>query len=218
MSDQTDPHPDIDAVFFDVGGVILSSPFEAFSAYEERAGLPRDAIRTINSTNPRDNAWARLERNECTLEEFVMAFEAEGRALGFAVDARAVLACLDGEIRPAMLRALATIHGRFTTALLTNNVVGMAASGLADASGFADVLAHVDVVVESSIVGVRKPEVAFYELACVAAATTPRRVVFLDDLGVNLKPARAMGMRTIKVVDPDEALDELAVLLGIDLR
>lgn len=205
-------------MFFDFGGVILSSPFEAFSAYEQRAGLPRDAIRTVNATDPDHNAWARFERNELDVSAFVAAFEAEARALGHELDGWAVLACLEGELRPPMVEALRRIHGPFRTALLTNNVVTMSAAGLVDRAGpFAEVLAHFDVVVESSRVGVRKPEPAFYELACTLAEVTPDRVVFLDDLGVNLKPARAMGMRTIKVVDPMDALAELGELLGLDL-
>lgn len=205
-------------MFFDFGGVILSSPFEAFSAYEQRAGLPRDAIRTVNATDPDHNAWARFERNELDVAAFVAAFETEARALGYELDGWAVLACLEGELRPTMVEALRRIHGPFRTALLTNNVVTMSAAGLVDRAGpFAEVLAHFDVVVESSRVGVRKPEPAFYQLACTLAEVEPDRVVFLDDLGVNLKPARAMGMRTIKVVDPDDALAELGELLGLDL-
>ena len=218
MGDPTDRHPEVDAVFFDFGGVILSSPFEAFSAYEERAGLPRDAVRTVNSVDPDHNAWARFERDELDVEGFVVAFEAEARALGFAIDGRAVLGCLEGELRPEVVEAVGRVHEHFGTALLTNNVVTMSASGMVDRAGpFAEVLRHFDVVVESSRVGVRKPEPAFYELACRLADVAPERVVFLDDLGVNLKPARAMGMRTIKVIDPHDALVELGAILGMDL-
>jgi len=229
MISSTDPHPDIDAVFFDVGGVILSSPFEAFAAYEDRMGLPRDAIRTINSTDPDTNAWARFERSELNPEQFVVAFESEARTFGWNVDGHDVLRCLDGAPRPAMVQAVARIHERFATALLTNNVVGMAASlsgaapsGAHQSGGetvgpLRDVLAHIDVIVESSVVGVRKPDPAFYEIACERVGVSPDRVVFLDDLGINLKPARAMGMTTIKVIDPRAALTELSSLLGLEL-
>jgi len=221
------------AVLFDFGGVILSSPFEAFAHYEQANGLPDGALRTINATNPDDNAWAHLERSDVSLAEFCERFEAEASALGFAVDARAVLALLAGELRPVMVEALRRIHEspRFATALLTNNIVSMpAATGnapvpLADAvvandraAAYAEVLAMFDVIVESSKVGVRKPEPRFYELACELLDIEPHQAVFLDDLGVNLKPARAMGMATIKVVDPDDALAELERLLDLDLR
>lgn len=221
MVSSTDPHPDIDAVFFDIGGVILSSPFEAFAAYEQRAGLPRHLIRTINAANPDTNAWARYERSESTVGEFVVAFEAEARELGHEVDGYEVLGCLNGSVRPAMVRAVEMVHQRFAVALLTNNVAGMDAPQLGsptrDLDGFGAVLAHVDVVVESSVVGVRKPEIEFYELACRLVGVSPERVVFLDDLGVNLKPARALGMHTIKVIDPSDALAELGAVLRIDL-
>ena len=75
-----------------------------------------------------------------------------------------------------------------------------------------------DEIIESSVVGVRKPEPRFYEIACERLGVDPSECVFLDDLGINLKPARAMGMQTIKVVDPDVALAELETIVGISLR
>ena len=218
VDEATDRHPEIDAVFFDFGGVILSSPFDAFAAYEERAGLPRDAVRTVNATNSDRNAWARFERNEIGLDEFVATFEAEALGLGFDIDGREVLGCLDSELREVMVSAVRHVHRHFTTALLTNNVVTMAPAQKGEVGGpFDAVLAEFDVIVESSRVGVRKPEPAFYELACELANVAADRVVFLDDLGVNLKAARAMGMRTIKVGDPVTALTELGELLGLRL-
>ena len=211
-----------DAVFFDFGGVILSSPFEAFTVYEQRVGLPPDAVRTVNSTNPDDNAWARFERSELTVDQFLQAFESEAIALGYDIKGAEVLACLDGELRPNMVEVVRRCAESFTTALLTNNVVSMQAADLDDATGeragFAEVLSYFDVIVESSRSGVRKPQPRFYEIACELAGVAPDRVVFLDDLGVNLKPARAMGMATIKVGDPEIAIDELESLIGIPLR
>jgi putative hydrolase of the HAD superfamily len=211
----------IRAVLFDFGGVILSSPFEAFTRYERANGLPDGLLRQINATNPDTNAWARFERSDVGIDEFCDLFEAEAAALGHAVDARAVLGLLAGELRPRMVAAVRALHAddRYVTALLTNNVVTMPASQGNAAhvdreDEMARVLAGFDAIVESSKVGVRKPEPRFYELACQQLGIEPAEAVFLDDLGVNLKPARAMGMRTIKVVDPDEALDELETLLG----
>lgn len=204
------------AVLFDFGGVLLSSPFEAFAEYERRAGLPEGFIRSVNATNPDANAWARLERNESTLDRFVIEFEGEARALGHPVDGAEVLACLHGTLRPRMVEALRRCAEHHATALLTNNFV----TGNADWSSggsFGPILELFDVVVESSVVGVRKPEVRFYEIALERLGIESTEAVFLDDLGVNLKPARAMGMTTIKVTDPDAALDELGALLGIAL-
>ena len=221
------------AVLFDFGGVILSSPFEAFAHYEQANGLPNGAIRTINATDPDTNAWAHLERSDVSIDEFCDRFESEGAALGFSVDARAVLGLLAGELRPAMVEALRRIHAddRFLTALLTNNIVSMSATSPVDgptgstamvaddrADAFAEVFALFDVIVESSKVGVRKPEARFYEVACALLDIEPHEAVFLDDLGVNLKPAHAMGMITIKVVDPDDALAQLEALIDLDLR
>lgn len=211
--------PPIRAALFDFGGVILSSPFEAFARYEADHGLPAGFLRTVNATDPDTNAWARLERNEIDLDEFCEAFEAEALALGGEVVARDVLALLAGELRPAMVEAVRRCHERLKTALLTNNVVAMRADRMAGAGdGHAEVLGLFDVVVESSVVGVRKPDPAFYEHACEALGIVPEEAVFLDDLGVNLKPARAMGMTTIKVGDPDVAIAELEAVVGFPLR
>lgn len=206
------------AVLFDFGGVILSSPFEAFAAYERRAGVPEGFLRSVNATDPDTNAWARLERSELSLDDFVVAFEAEAEALGQRVDGAEVLECLRGEVRPEMVTALRRCRGAgLATALCTNNFL----TGTADWSSggsFHDLVDLFDAVVESSQVGVRKPEPRFYEIALERLGVTAAESVFLDDLGVNLKPARMMGMATIKVVDPAAAIDELESLLGIDLR
>ena len=210
----------IRAALFDFGGVILSSPFEAFARYEAEHGLPPGFLRRVNATDPDTNAWARLERSEVDLDEFGRLFEAEARALGGEVVATDVLGLLRGEIRPAMVEALRRCHERLATALLTNNVVTMRTDGMAGGASaeLAAVLDHFDVVLESSVVGVRKPDPEFYRRACAELAIEPAEAVFLDDLGVNLKPARAMGMTTIKVDDPDVAIAELEAVVGFPLR
>ena len=208
----------IRAAFFDFGGVILSSPFEAFNRFEEQRALPRDFIRTINSTNPDTNAWARFERNEVAFDEFCDLFEAECREQGQDVAARELMPLLAGEIRPTMVEAVRRCRERLTTACLTNNWVSFddfPDTGRAD--GRDTVLALFDHIVESSKVGVRKPDPRFYEIACEWAQVEPSEVVFLDDLGVNLKPAKAMGMTTIKVGDPAVALHELEEVVGFSL-
>jgi putative hydrolase of the HAD superfamily len=199
---------------WDFGGVILSSPFEAFTAYEQANGLPIGVIRTINSTNPDDNAWAHLERGDISFEEFCDRFEAEGRALGADIDAQLFMGLLAGELRPGMVEAVRRCHERLRTGLVTNNFI------LVDEeqSQHPEVIAEFDVVIESSKTGLRKPDPRIYELACQQLDVEPEEVVFLDDLGINLKPARAMGMTTIKVTDPDVALAELEQVVGFPLR
>ena len=208
----------IRAAFFDFGGVILSSPFEAFNRFEERNALPRDFIRTINSTNPDTNAWARFERSEVAFDEFCDLFEAECREQGYEVAARELMPLLAGEVRPAMVEAIRRCRERLVTACLTNNWVSFDDfPETARADGRDDVLSLFHHIVESSKVGVRKPDPRFYELACEWAQVEPSAVVFLDDLGVNLKPAKAMGMTTIKVGDPAAALQELEQVVGFSL-
>ena len=212
------------AVLWDFGGVILTSPFEAFHRYESATGLPQDFIRTINSTNPHSNAWALLERSDISTKEFDELFAQESSARGHRVPGADVLALLSGDIRPNMVAALdAVIAAGFKTACLTNNMVTTnndtvttSESSNERASELTAVMNRFDVIVESSKVGVRKPEPRFYEIACEMLDVTPGECVFLDDLGINLKPAAAMGMRTIKVADPVDAISQLAAITGID--
>ena len=208
----------IRAAFFDFGGVILSSPFDAFNRYERERHLPEGLIRTINSTNPDSNAWARFERSEVDFDQFCDLFEAEARDLGHELAARDVMPLLAGDIRPAMVEALRSCSERLVTACLTNNWVSFDAFPVdGRAEGRDAVMSLFDHIIESSKVGVRKPDPAFYELACKTAGVAPDEVVFLDDLGVNLKPARAMGMTTIKVADPDQAIVDLEEVVGFSL-
>jgi putative hydrolase of the HAD superfamily len=216
----------INAVLFDFGGVILSSPFEAFNVYEASVGLPLDTIRTLNATNPDDNAWAKLERSDVDAGEFAALFEAEARTAGFELDGAAILPLVSGEIRPVMVEALRRIgEAGFATACLTNNFrshddrgSGVDSADPQRAAALREVMAMFDLVVESSRVGIRKPEVGFYQIALDELGIEAPHAVFLDDLGVNLKPARAMGMQTIKVISPDQALGELESLIGLTLR
>lgn len=203
----------LQAVLFDFGGVLLSSPFDAFAAYESDRGLPAGFLRRLNATNPDRNAWAQLERGTVGFDEFCSLFEAEARAAGHDVDARDVVALLRGRLRPEMAQAVRRCAERLKTALVTNNFVSNGEVG----ADFAEVLALFDVVVESSTAGVRKPDPRIYQLACELLEVAPQDAVFLDDLGVNLKPARAMGMRTIKVDDPAVALAELESAVGFPL-
>lgn len=211
------------AVLWDFGGVILTSPFEAFNRLESRIGVPPDTIRRINATNPDDNAWARFERNDISANEFDQAFAAEALQSGFTIRGADVLSMLKGDIRPEMVRALDLVKSAgYKTACLTNNMVG--GDGVTERPANSReaeidlIMERFDAIVESSKVGVRKPEPRFYEIACRMLGVSPTQCVFLDDLGINLKPAAAMGMRTIKVLSADQAIDELEGHLGLSLR
>jgi putative hydrolase of the HAD superfamily len=208
----------IRAVLWDFGGVILSSPFEAFNGYEARHSLPHDFIRGVNSRDPHSNAWAQLERNDITPQQFDELFATESELLGHRIAGAEILALLSGEIRPAMVMALdAVIEAGYLTACLTNNVVTPSGEPTPRQREVALIMDKFHHVVESSKVGCRKPEPRFYEIACELLEVTPSQCVFLDDLGINLKPAAAMGMRTIKVVDPTDALNELSGHLDLAL-
>ena len=212
----------IKAVFWDFGGVITSSPFEAFNKFEIDNNLPADFLRQVNSTNPNDNAWAKLERSEVNLEEFDLLFEEESNNLGHAVKGKEVIALLQGQIRPEMVKALQKIRGNLIQACLTNNIRSLKEEafeeGNVSVSGKHDVIMDLfDFVIESSKVNLRKPDPAFYKLACEKARIEPSEAVFLDDLGINLKPAKNLGMKTIKVINSTDALRELQKLISIKI-
>jgi len=212
----------IRAVLFDFGGVILSSPIDGFRAYERRAGLPAGFLQRINTLDPDTNAWACMERGELDLATFHARLEAEARAQGHEIDARAVLSQLSGQIRPEMVAVVRTLRASYRVACLTNNMplghgAAMASNAerAAEIAGAMALFAH---VVESCKIGTRKPEPRFYARACEIVGVAPEHCVFLDDLGINLKPARAMGMTTIKVGDPGQAIADLEAVLGHAVR
>ena len=211
------------AVIWDFGGVITSSPFEAFNAYEKANGLPENFIRGINATNPDTNAWAQFERSEIDAAQFDALFLKEAQARGADVPGADVLTLLAGDIRPEMVAVLDGLKARgYRLACITNNVKtgsgpshnpGMARSA-EKAEAVADVMTCFEHVIESAIVGVRKPQPEIYHMACEQLGVAPAQCVFLDDLGINLKPARAMGMGTVKVLNAAQAIEELSSLLG----
>ena len=212
----------IKAVFWDFGGVITTSPFDSFNTYEESQNLPKDLIRTINSTNPNNNAWAKLERNEINQEEFDSLFEIESQQFGHSVPGKQVLALLKGQIRPEMVKALREIKDKLIQGCLTNNIQSTESQELetdnAAISGtHQEIMGLFDFVFESSKENVRKPDPKFYQLACKRGKVNPNEVIFLDDLGINLKPAKALGMKTIKVVRAEDALQDLQDLLDFPI-
>jgi putative hydrolase of the HAD superfamily len=209
----------VSAVVFDLGGVLTESPMTAFTAYEREAGLPEGLIVALNSAEPDTNAWARFERNELDVAGFSAAFEAEAAAAGHRVEAARVLEALRGELRPAMVAAVRRLRkAGLPLALLSNNVAPMERTG-----ALGELLGLFDAVVESSVEGVRKPEPEIYRRALSRLSEAVGRPIeaadcaYLDDLGINLKPARALGFATIKVVEPAAALAELSELVGLSL-
>jgi putative hydrolase of the HAD superfamily len=214
--------PEIRAVLFDFGGVILSSPIDAFRAYERTARLPAGFLQRLNTLDPDHNAWACMERGELDEDTFHARFEAEGRAQGGVFDSRTVLSQLSGQVRPEMVDVVRTVRTRYRVACLTNNMPIRFGSAMATtperATEIAEVMGLFEHVVESCKIGARKPEPRFFARACEIIGIGPEHCVFLDDLGINLKPARAMGMTTIKVGDPAQAIAELEAVLGHAVR
>jgi len=209
----------VEAVIWDFGGVMTSSPFEAFARFEQERGLPADIIRRTNAANHLDNAWAKFERAEVDIDTFDELFAAESRALGAEVRGREILPLLAGDLRPEMVEALKRVKAAVRTGCITNN---LPANAIGSAGGrtlyVAEVMALFDHVIESAKIGLRKPDPKIYRMMVETLGVDPRACVYLDDLGVNLKPAREMGMTTIKVTSGEQAIAELEAATGFTLR
>jgi len=198
----------VEAVIWDFGGVFTTSPFEAFARYEAARNLPADLLKRINSTNPDTNAWALFERAEIDAAAFDAAFLAESTALGHPVPGSDILPLLSGAIRPRMVAALKACKAQFKVGCITNNMAGgPGASG--------EIMAMFDALIESSKAGVRKPDPKIYLMMCDLLGVEPSSCVYLDDLGINCKPAAALGMTAIKVVSVDQALADLSGATGL---
>lgn len=207
-------------VIFDFGGVITSSPFEAFNRMEAKLRLPHNFVRRVNSNNPDSNAWAKFERAECSAAEFDIMFAAEARAMGHDLDGASVIACLSGDIRPEMVTALGRLKAEgFKLGCITNNVplgTGAGMAGTAEkAAAIEAIMTRFDHVIESSKVGIRKPDPRIYQMMCAVLDVVPAECIYLDDLGINCKPAAALGMAAIKVTSGEQALTDLGALLAL---
>lgn len=199
------------AIIWDFGGVITSSPFEAFNKFEEANGLPKDIIRTINSENPDMNAWAQFESNSITIDQFDDLFLKEAKAKGFDIKGRDIIKLLKGSIRENMVSFLRELKADFKLGCITNNVKPSSEENTDNETK--EAMSIFDHVIESSIVGIRKPNPEIYMMSCDALNVSPDQCIYLDDLGINLKPARELGMTTIKVIQPEDAIQEVRNLL-----
>ncbi len=199
------------AIIWDFGGVITSSPFEAFNQFEEANGLPKDIIRTINSENPDTNAWAKFESNSITIDVFNDLFLKEAKAKGFDIKGRDIIKLLKGSIRKNMVSFLRELKSGFKLGCITNNVKSSSEEN--NDNETKEAMSLFDHVIESSIVGIRKPNPEIYMMSCDALKVSPDQCIYLDDLGINLKPARELGMTTIKVIHPEDAIQEVRNLL-----
>ena len=210
----------IEAVIWDFGGVFTTSPFEAFNRFERARSLPLDLIRGINATDPDHNAWALFERAQIDASGFDVKFLEESTALGHPVRGADVLPLLSGDVRPAVVDALKLCKSHFKVGCITNNMAQGHGAGMQatkeGASRTAEIMLLFDAVIESSKAGVRKPDPRIYRMMCELLGVTPDACVYLDDLGVNCKPAAALGMKAIKVVSEAQLLADLGRVTGLE--
>lgn len=206
------------SIFWDFGGVITSSPFEAFNKFEIENDLPENFLRKVNSTNPQNNAWALLEQSKINQMEFNELFFKESSELGYGVEGLKVLNLLEGDLRLGMVDIIKTLKKmKFTQACLTNNFIpdNENQPDMIDLNKKAEIFNLFDFIFESKEIGLRKPDQAFYDYVLKKVGISPKKIIFLDDLGINLKPAKAMGMTTIKVISESQAKADLETILKI---
>ena len=215
------PNGKLEAILWDFGGVFTTSPFENFNLLEERCGAPRDFIRTLNSVNPTTNAWAQFESNQVSLEEFDELFAKESKLAGHEIRGKEVISMLSGALRPKMVELLKLCKEQYRVACITNNVKAGRGPGMScddnKAGKVSKVMALFDDVIESSVEGIRKPNPEIYKLACQRISVEPEKCLFIDDLGINLKPAKELGMKTIKVLSEAQALKDICLITKINL-
>src|SRR6201991_3743502 len=172
----------IKAVIWDFGGVLTTSPFEAFARFEAERGLPANIIRRTNAANHWENAWAKFERAEVDLEAFDKLFAAESLALGAEVRGKDVLPLLAGDLRPEMVEALKRIKAKFKTGCITNNLPNNAIASKTGRSLYvAEVMVLFDHVIESAKIGLRKPDPRIYPMMVETLKGDPKNCVYLDD-------------------------------------
>ena len=204
------------AVIFDLGGVILTSPFPVFSHFERQHKLPDGAILSLIKQGGDRGAWAALERGDMDVDTFTRAFAAEARQAGIALDAAGLLHTLGEQVRieQAMLNTAKKIRRQ-------NLRVGVITNNWDPGNGYfkpmQDFRHEFDLIVESWLIGVRKPHQAIFARALEGLGCAPEEVVFLDDIVSNLHQPRAMGMTTLLVKNPADTILELAGLLSMDL-
>jgi len=212
----------VEAVIWDFGGVITTSPFEAFNRYEARSALPHDFIRKVNATNPHDNAWAKFERAEITGVQFDELFLRESTTLGYPVRGADVLPLLSGDVRPRVVEALKACKAKFKIGCITNNVQTGHGAGMAGTSERAAqveaIMELFDGIIESSRAGLRKPDPRIYQMMCELLRVAPENCVYLDDLGINCKPASQLGMHAIKVTGEAQLLADLSQATGLSFQ
>jgi putative hydrolase of the HAD superfamily len=206
----------IKTIIFDFGGVITNSPIEGFKLLEEKHGYDKGLITNINMNNPNDNAWAKSERGEIDIHTFLEEFEKEALEIGQKIDAREILQQLYGSMRENIINKIKLLSNskKYKLICLTNVLKGVDIFTPKErVIAVSHVMRYFDKIYESYKLNMRKPETRIYQYILNEMNIKPQETVFLDDLGMNLKPARQLGINTIKVVNPKDAINELDQLL-----
>ena len=206
----------IKTIIFDFGGVITNSPIEGFKLLEEKHGYDKGIITNINMNNPDNNAWAKSERGEIDINTFLEEFEKEALSIGQKINAKEILQQLYGSLRENMINKikLLSTSKKYKLICLTNVLKGVDIFTPKErVEAVKDVMSYFDIIYESYKLNMRKPEARIYQYILKELNIEPQETVFLDDLGMNLKSAKQLGINTIKVIDPNDAIYQLDEIL-----
>ncbi len=208
----------VTAAVFDYGGVLIEGGPGEVRAFGRRIGLSDEAWEPLRrELFGNDSIWSALERGEVSYEDFVVRLRERIAQAGVTIDVETAMTFMGSHdpmaqrerLRPAVLERVAAIRKRMPTALLTNNVVEWR-DGWRD---LVDVDALFDVIIDSSAVGARKPEPAIYEITREQLGVAHEEIFFLDDIGQNLKAARALGWQTVLFAEADDAVAALDAII-----
>nr|XP_020658326.1 acyl-CoA dehydrogenase family member 10 isoform X1 [Pogona vitticeps]XP_020658327.1 acyl-CoA dehydrogenase family member 10 isoform X1 [Pogona vitticeps]XP_020658328.1 acyl-CoA dehydrogenase family member 10 isoform X2 [Pogona vitticeps] len=207
------------AVIFDMGGVLLPSPFRVAADWEVRNRVPTGTIVQAIISGGKDGSWMRYMRGELTPAEFLQEFGQQCSMIANAsVPVDSFFSELTGhqmsEQHPVMTEAIKCLRSEgLKTAVLSNNFY------LRSGESFLPLdRKQFDVIVESCRERVCKPDPRIYEICLERLGVPAKESIFLDDIGQNLKTAGQLGMKTVKVEDPASAIRELESHLGFPLR
>ena len=198
----------IKIVLWDYGGVLTESPIKNFRKFENDNNYVLDSIVKINSYNKYNNAWAKLEKDEISIEKFSKLFSEEAKQFGILnINTDKLLECLNVKLNIKMVELLENISKFYTCVCLTNNFKKVGSSN------FKNIKHNFSLIIESSKIGFRKPEKQIYKHVLEVLKVNAKEILFIDDLGINLKPARELGFHTYKFTDTDKTISYIKNML-----
>ena len=200
----------IKIVLWDYGGVLTESPIINFRKFENDNNYSLNTIVKINSDNKYNNAWAKLEKDEISIEQFSKLFREEAKQFGIPnINTDKLLECLNVKLNIKMVELLENVSKFYSCVCLTNNFKKMSSYD------FENIKHNFSLIIESCKIGLRKPEKEIYTYVLKVLKVSAKEILFIDDLGINLKPAKELGFQTYKFIDTNKTISYMKNMLKI---